>query len=83
MHFPVKCTFFQPHISGRVPVIPFITMFPRSESSGAPLSASDADPGSPLFLTPLLEAGRVEEARTKAAVVGLPDAPEEVPGYSG
>lgn len=40
------------------------------------------DNGDPLFLTPLIKSGKFEEARSKAKVIGLPNAPE-VESYSG
>jgi len=48
----------------------------------ADLVKSNINCGEPLFLTPLIKAGAIEEARIKAKVVGLPNAPE-VESYSG
>jgi hypothetical protein len=39
---------------------PFRKMFPTREPS---ILTADADPGDPLFLTPYLEQGKIEEAR--------------------
>lgn len=36
----------------------------------------------PLFLTPLIKAGKIDEAKNKSKVIGLPNAPE-VKSYSG
>jgi vitellogenic carboxypeptidase-like protein len=44
---------------------------------------SDGDVGEPLFLTPYIESGKLEEARNLSRVTGLPDAPETVVSYSG
>ncbi|KAB5586952.1 hypothetical protein PHYPO_G00007410 [Pangasianodon hypophthalmus] len=43
--------------------------------------SDDSDPGSPLFLTPYLEQGKIEEARKLSLVGHLPGA--NVKGYSG
>lgn len=42
----------------------------------------DKDCGEPLFLSPLIKAGKLEEARSKARVDGLPNAPQ-IESYSG
>lgn len=43
------------------------------------VSAQDDDPGSRLFLTPLIKAGEIEKAREEALVTGF----DPVIGYSG
>jgi len=52
-------------------------VYPKARST--PL---DGDPGEPLFLTPLLQAGKFKEARDKALVPPLKGA-EGVVSYSG
>ena len=54
--------------------------------SGAspPAEARDtADPGEPLFLTPLIEAGELQQARELSRVVGLPGAGANVTSHAG
>ncbi len=58
----------------------FSTMFPCDLPHPAGLNASNA--GEPLFLTPLLSAGQVEEARAKAAVKGF-ESLENPKSFSG
>ena len=51
----------------------------------APLAEarSSADPGEPLFLTPLIEAGELQQARELSRVVGLPGAGADVTSHAG
>ena len=54
--------------------------------SGAspPAEARDiADPGEPLFLTPLIEAGELQQARELSRVSGLPGAGANITSHAG
>ncbi|XP_043246485.1 venom serine carboxypeptidase-like [Amphibalanus amphitrite] len=46
-------------------------------------SAVSAEPGEPLFLTPLIEAGELQQAREQSRVLGLPGAGADVTSHSG
>ena len=43
---------------------------------------NNKDCGEPLFLTPFIKSGKIDEAKNKSKVFGLPNAPE-VKSYSG
>src|SRR5690242_1523864 len=50
--------------------------------SHIPANTFDGDPGQPLFLTPHIESGHIDEARELSRVNGLPNAPN-LTSYSG
>lgn len=56
---------------------PLRTFFPPAP----PFSTTDDNPGEPLFLTPLIEAGELAEARQRSQVTGLDTDVESYSGY--
>ena len=48
-----------------------------------PLALATAEPGEPLFLTPLIEAGELQQAREQSRVLGLPGPGAAVTSHSG
>ncbi|XP_049525024.1 LOW QUALITY PROTEIN: venom serine carboxypeptidase [Dermacentor silvarum] len=54
----------------------------RQDVAEEPEASNDDDAGQPLFLTPLIKEGKLEEAKSKSKVGPL-GADREVPGYSG
>ena len=55
----------------------------QSGASPAAEARDTADPGEPLFLTPLIEAGELQQARELSRVVGLPGAGANVTSHAG
>lgn len=65
----------KPHLQG----VAYLTFFLVTLVSNAIYTSAQNDPGSHLFLTPLIKAGEIEKAREEALVHGF----DPVISYSG